>query len=105
MTPAAATLYAARLRLANSNDHVILPEIISKEPLGPAVRHGDDQWFDVVKWTLFAMINAEELAIDSKTLDEALKSTNPEIKRFVGTEGNFGEQLGLTKDWAVRIVK
>ena len=71
----------------------------------PAVRHGDDQWFDIVKWTLFAMINAEELAISQKTLDEALKSTNPEIKRFVGTEGNFGEQLGLTKDWAVRIVK
>jgi len=104
-TTDASALYAERLRVANPEDHVILPEIISKEPLGPAVRHGDDQWFDVVKWTLFAMINAEELAIDSKTLDEALKSTNPEIKRFVGTEGNFGEQLGLTKDWAVRIVK
>jgi len=104
-TTDASALYAERLRVANPEDHVILPEIISKEPLSPAVRHGDDQWFDVVKWTLFAMINAEELAIDSKTLDEALKSTNPEIKRFVGTEGNFGEQLGLTKDWAVRIVK
>src|SRR5246500_3983259 len=104
-TTDASGLYSERLRLANPNDHVILPEIISKEPLGPAVRHGDDQWFDIVKWTLFAMINAEELAISQKTLDEALKSTNPEIKRFVGTEGNFGEQLGLTKDWAVRIVK
>jgi general L-amino acid transport system substrate-binding protein len=104
-TTDASALYAERLRVANPEDHVILPEIISKEPLGPAVRHGDDQWFDVVKWTLFAMINAEELAIDSKNLDEALKSSNPEIKRFVGTEGNFGEQLGLTKDWAVRIVK
>ena len=104
-TTDASALYAERLRVANPNDHIILPEIISKEPLGPAVRHGDDQWFDVVKWTLFAMIDAEELAISSKTLDEALKSTNPEIKRFVGTEGNFGEQLGLTKDWAVRIVK
>jgi general L-amino acid transport system substrate-binding protein len=104
-TTDASALYAERLRVANPNDHIILPEIISKEPLGPAVRHGDDQWFDVVKWTLFAMLNAEELAISSKTLDEALKSTNPEIKRFVGTEGNFGEQLGLTKDWAVRIVK
>ena len=83
----------------------ILPEIISKEPLGPAVRHGDDQWFDIVKWTLFAMIDAEELGITPKNVDEAMKSTNPEIKRFVGTEGNFGEQLGLTKDWAVRIVK
>ena len=104
-TTDASALYAERLRVANSNDHLILPEIISKEPLGPAVRHGDDQWFDIVKWTLFAMLNAEELNISSKTLDEALKSANPEIKRFVGTEGNFGEQLGLTKDWAVRIVK
>jgi general L-amino acid transport system substrate-binding protein len=104
-TTDASALYAERLRVADPNDHIILPEIISKEPLGPAVRHGDDQWFDVVKWTLFAMIDAEELNISSKTLDEAMKSSNPEIKRFVGTEGNFGEQLGLTKDWAARIVK
>jgi len=104
-TTDASALYAERLRVANPGDHIILPEIISKEPLGPAVRHGDDQWFDVVKWTLFAMIDAEELNISSKTLDEAMKSTNPEIKRFVGTEGNFGEQLGLTKDWAARIIK
>jgi general L-amino acid transport system substrate-binding protein len=104
-TTDASALYAERLRVANPGDHIILPEIISKEPLGPAVRHGDDQWFDVVKWTLFAMIDAEELNISSKTLDEAMKSTNPEIKRFVGTEGNYGEQLGLTKDWAVRIIK
>jgi len=104
-TTDASALYAERLRVANPGDHIILPEIISKEPLGPAVRHGDDQWFDVVKWTLFAMIDAEELNISSKTLDEAMKSANPEIKRFVGTEGNYGEQLGLTKDWAVRIIK
>ena len=104
-TTDASALYAERLRVSDPNDHIILPEIISKEPLGPAVRHGDDQWFDIVKWTLFAMMNAEELNISSKNLDEALKSTNPEIKRFVGTEGNFGEQLGLSKDWAVRIVK
>jgi general L-amino acid transport system substrate-binding protein len=104
-TTDASGLYAERLRLANPNDHIILPEIISKEPLGPAVRHGDDQWFDIVKWVLFAMINAEELGINSKNVDEMVKSTNPAIKRFVGTEGNYGEQLGLTKDWAVRIVK
>jgi len=104
-TTDASGLYAERLRLTNPDDHIILPEIISKEPLGPAVRHGDDQWFDIVKWVLFAMLNAEELNITSKNVDEMLKSTNPEIKRFVGTEGNFGEQLGLTKDWAVRIVK
>ncbi len=104
-TTDASALYAERLRLANANDHIILPEIISKEPLGPVVRHGDDQWFDVVKWTLFGMLDAEELNVSSKNIDEMLKSNNPEIKRLVGTEGNFGEQLGLTKDWAVRIVK
>jgi general L-amino acid transport system substrate-binding protein len=98
-------LYAEKLKLANANDHVILPEIISKEPLGPLVRHGDDQWFNVVKWTLFAMINAEELGVSSKNVDDALKSNQPEIRRLLGVEGNFGEQLGLTKDWAVRIVK
>ncbi len=98
-------LYAEKLKLANANDHVILPEIISKEPLGPLVRHGDDQWFDVVKWTLYVMLNAEELGISSKNVDEALKSNQPEIRRLLGVEGNFGEQLGLSKDWVVRIVK
>ena len=104
-TTDASGLYAERLRLANPDDHIILPEIISKEPLGPAVRHGDDQWFDIVKWTLFAMLDAEELGITQANVDDMTKSANPEIKRFVGTEGNYGEQLGLTKDWAVRIVK
>jgi general L-amino acid transport system substrate-binding protein len=104
-TTDASGLYAERLRLTNANDHIILPEIISKEPLGPAVRHGDDQWFDVVKWTLFAMINAEELGVTAKNVDEMTKSTNPDVKRLLGTEGNYGEQLGLSKDWAVHIVK
>jgi general L-amino acid transport system substrate-binding protein len=104
-TTDASGLYAERLRLANPNDHIVLPEIISKEPLGPAVRHGDDQWFDVVKWVLFAMINAEELGLTQKNIEQQASSTNPEIKRFVGTEGNYGEQLGLAKDWAVQIVK
>ena len=99
------SLYSERLRLANANDHILLSGIISKEPLGPAVRQGDDQWFDIVKWTLFAMINAEELDITSKNIDEMKASTNPDIKRFVGTEGNYGEQLGLPKEWAVSIVK
>jgi general L-amino acid transport system substrate-binding protein len=98
-------LYAEKLKFSNANDHVILPEIISKEPLAPAVRRGDDQWLALVKWVQFAMLNAEELGITSKTVDEALKSTQPEIKRLVGTEGAYGEQLGLTKDWVVRIVK
>src|SRR5215203_1798633 len=98
-------LYAEKLKLTNANDHIILSEVISKEPLGPVVRHGDDQWFDIVKWVHFAMVNAEELGVSAKTLDEALKSDKPDVKRLVGTEGNYGEQLGLTKDWAVRIVK
>jgi general L-amino acid transport system substrate-binding protein len=98
-------LYSEKLKLATPADHIILPEIISKEPLGPVVRHGDDQWFDIVKWTLFAMINAEELGISKSTLDEAMKSEKPDVRRFVGTEGNYGEQLGLTKDWAARIVR
>jgi general L-amino acid transport system substrate-binding protein len=98
-------LYGERVRMANPNDHVVLPEIISKEPLGPAVRHGDDQWFDIVKWVHYAMINAEELGVSSKTIDEALKSDAPDVKKLVGTEGNYGEQLGLTKDWAVRIIR
>ncbi len=103
-TTDASGLYSERLRLASAGDHIILPEIISKEPLGPAVRHGDDQWFDVVKWVHFAMINAEELGINQKNVGEMVKSDNPEIKRLLGTEGAFGEQLGLTKDWVVRIV-
>jgi general L-amino acid transport system substrate-binding protein len=104
-TTDASGLYSERLRLANPNDHVVLPEIISKEPLGPAVRHGDDQWFDIVKWVFFAMIIAEEQGLTQKNISEALGSDNPDIKKFAGTEGNYGEQLGLTKDWAVRIVK
>jgi general L-amino acid transport system substrate-binding protein len=98
-------LFAEKLKLATPNEHVILPEIISKEPLAPAVRRGDDQWFDIVKWTLFAMLNAEELGVSSKTVDDALRSDKPDIKRLVGTEGNYGEQLGLSRDWAAHIIK
>ena len=98
-------LYAERLSLSKPDDHLILPEIISKEPLGPAVRQGDEQWANIVKWTVFAMINAEELGVSSQTIDRATQSAKPEIQRLVGTEGNLGEQMGLTKDWAVRIFK
>jgi general L-amino acid transport system substrate-binding protein len=98
-------LYAERLKLANPADHAVLPEVISKEPLGPMVRHGDDQWFDLVKWTLFAMVDAEELGITQKNVDEMAKSDKPELKRVFGTDGNLGEQLGVTKDWVARIVK
>jgi len=98
-------LYAERLKLAKPADHVVLPEVISKEPLGPMVRHGDDQWFDIVKWTLFAMVDAEEMGVTQKNFEEMAKSDKPELKRAFGTDGNFGEQLGLTKDWFSRIIK
>jgi len=98
-------LYAERLKLQVPADHIVLPEIISKEPLGPAVRHGDDNWFDVVKWTHNAMLNAEELGVTKANVESMLKSENPEIKRLVGTEGKFGEAIGLTNDWVYRIVK
>jgi general L-amino acid transport system substrate-binding protein len=99
-------LYSERLRLAKADEHLVLPEVISKEPLGPAVRHGDDQWFDVVKWTHFIMVNAEELGLTKANVDEQLKSaTNPDIRRLLGAEGNYGEQLGLRKDWAYQVIK
>jgi general L-amino acid transport system substrate-binding protein len=104
-TTDASALAGERLRLAQPDDHAILPEIISKEPLAPAVRHGDDQWFDIVKWTHFAMVNAEELGITKANVDDQMKSDSPDIKRLLGTEGKFGEAFGLTNDWAYRIVK
>jgi general L-amino acid transport system substrate-binding protein len=104
-TTDASGLYSTRLKLARADDHVVLPEIISKEPLGPFVRQGDDQWFDIVKWVHFAMLSAEELNVTRANVDDALKSENPEIRRLLGAENNFGEQLGLTKDWVYRIVK
>jgi len=104
-TADASQLYALRLNLSKPNDNIILPDIISKEPLAPVVRQRDDDWMMIVKWTLYAMINAEELGISSKNIDEALKSKKPEVMRLVGTEGSYGEDLGLTKDWAARIIR
>jgi general L-amino acid transport system substrate-binding protein len=104
-TTDASGLYAERLKLTNPDDHMVLPDIISKEPLGPAVRHADDQWFDIVKWSFYAMVTAEELGVTKANVDEMLKSENPEIKRLVGTEGKYGEAMGLTNDWAYRIIK
>ncbi len=98
-------LYALRLNMAKPGDHVILPDVISKEPLAPVVRQRDDDWMMIVKWTLYAMINAEELGITSQNIDEALKSKKPDVMRLVGTEGAYGEDLGLTKDWAARIIR
>jgi len=98
-------LYAVRLALAAPEDHGILPDVISKEPLGPVVRQGDEQWFNIVKWTVFALVNGEELGVTSGSIDEALRSERPDVRRFVGTDGNFGEQTGLTRDWAARIIR
>ncbi len=98
-------LAAQRLKLGSPNDHTVLPEVISKEPLGPVVRHGDDQWFDIVKWTLFAMQESEEMGINSGNADAMKSSDNPGIKRMMGTEGDVGKNLGLSSDWAYNIVK
>ncbi len=92
-------------RATNSADHVILPEIISKEPFGPVVRHGDHHWFDLVRWTLFATIEAEELGITSKNIDQQAKSANPVVQRFVGATGDFGKMLYVDNRWAYNIVK
>jgi len=98
-------LYGERLKLKNKDEHMVLPEIISKEPLGPMVRQGDDQWFNIVRWTLYAMINAEELSVTSATAEEQKKSTNPEIQRLLGVEGKIGGQLGLSDAWSYEIVR
>ena len=105
LTSDVSQLYAERLRLSTPDGHIILPEVISKEPLGPAVRQGDDRWFNLIKWILYSLINAEELGVKSTTIEDAMKSSNPNIRRLVGIEGEFGEQLGLTNDWAVRAVR
>jgi general L-amino acid transport system substrate-binding protein len=105
LTSDVSQLYALRLKLAKPSEQVILPDVISKEPLAPVVRQKDDDWLLLVKWTLFAMIDAEELGINSKNIAEALKSAKPAVRRFVGTEGDYGRELGLTNDWAVRIIR
>jgi general L-amino acid transport system substrate-binding protein len=92
-------------RAPKPDDHLILPEIISKEPLGPAVRHGDDRWFDVVKWSMFAMLEAEELGLSTKTIDKEAASVNPSIQRFVGATGDIGKMLSIDNKWALNIVK
>ena len=104
-TTDSSALYAERLRLANPDEHLVLPEIISKEPLGPSVRKGDEQWADVVRWVGYALLNAEELGVTKDNVDQMLKSENPEVKRLLGVEGKFGEGIGLSTDWVARIVK
>ncbi len=104
-TTDASGLYAQRIKLDNPDEHMVLPEIISKEPLGPVVRQGDDRWFNLAKWSLFAMVNAEELGVTSKNVDKMKGSKNPAVKRLLGVEGKFGEHLGVGNDWVYNIVK
>ena len=104
-TTDASGLYAERLKMSNPDDNVVLPEIISKEPLGPSVRKDDIGWFEIVQWMHFALLTAEELGVTQKNVDDQLKSENPEIRRLLGVEGDFGKNLGLTNDWAYRMIK
>jgi general L-amino acid transport system substrate-binding protein len=98
-------LFALRSRFPKPGEHVILPDVISKEPLGPVVRQDDMQWLNIVKWVNYALLNAEELGVSSKTIDDALKSEKPAVKRLIGTEGDFGKPLGLTNAWAANAIR
>ncbi|MCH7882333.1 MAG: amino acid ABC transporter substrate-binding protein [Proteobacteria bacterium] len=98
-------LYAQRIKLKDPSAHKVLPDVISKEPLGPVVRHGDDQWFDIVKWSLYCMINAEEMGITSANVaSKAASGGDPAVNRLLGTEGKFGENLGVSPTWCRNIV-
>ena len=98
-------LYAIRIGLKNPADALVLPEVISKEPLGPVVRQGDDEWFNITRWSLMAMVEAEFLAVDSSNVDNAMKNGSPSQKRLLGSEGDAGDKLGLDANWAYNIVK
>jgi general L-amino acid transport system substrate-binding protein len=104
-TTDASGLYSIRLKMSKPDDNVVLPDIISKEPLGPSVRQGDDQWFNIVKWTHFALLNAEELGVTQANVDEMKNSANQDVRRLLGVDGAFGEGIGLSNDWAVNIIK
>jgi general L-amino acid transport system substrate-binding protein len=105
LTSDASQLAAIRSVAPNPDDYIILPEIISKEPLAPVVRHGDDQWYDIVNWTVNALLEAEELGITSKNVDEMLKSADPQIQRFLGVSPGYGKALGVDEKWAYNIIK
>jgi general L-amino acid transport system substrate-binding protein len=98
-------LYADRTRLKKPEDHVVLPELISKEPLSPAVRHGDNRWADIVRWTLFAMIEAEELKVTAANAAQQKTNNNPAVRRLLGFEGDIGKNLGLRPDWALQVIQ
>jgi general L-amino acid transport system substrate-binding protein len=104
-TSDASALAAARLKLADPDDYMIFTDVISKEPLGLVVRDGDDRWFDIVRWTLNALIDAEELEVTQANAEEQMKSPNPEIRRLLGVEGRFGAAIGLSTDWALRAIQ
>ena len=105
LTSDGSQLASDRTKFANPSDHVLLPEIISKEPLGPSVRQGDPQWFNIGRWVYYALLNAEELGVTQANVDEMLGSDNPSIRRLLGVEGDFGTPIGLPVDWAYRVVK
>ena len=106
LTTDASGLYAERLKLTKPDEHIVLPEIISKEPLGPMVRQGDDAWFAVVKWTYYALLTAEEVGVTQANVDEMkAKSDNADVKRLLGKDGSFGTDIGLTNDWGYQIIK
>ena len=105
LTSDASQLAAHRSVAPNPDDYVLLPEIISKEPLAPVVRHGDDQWYDIVNWTVMALIQAEEFGITSKNVDDMLESKDPQIQRFLGVTPGSGKALGLDEKWAYNIIK
>jgi general L-amino acid transport system substrate-binding protein len=98
-------LFALRSEFPKPGEHMILPDVISKEPLGPVVRQDDMQWFNIVKWVNYALLDAEEMGVSSKTIDEALKSQKPEVRRLVGTDGDFGKPLGLSSAWAANAIR
>ena len=104
-TTDASGLASTRSALPNPDAHMVLPEIISKEPLGPATRHGDDQWSDIITWVLNATITAEELGVTSANVDQQKSSNNPEVRRLLGVDGSQGSELGLSNDWAYQIIK
>jgi len=97
-------LYAQRIKLEDPSAHKVLPEVISKEPLGPVVRQGDDQWFNLVKWSLFCMVDAEEMGVSSENIKAKMGEDNPALKRLLGSEGAFGENMGVSNSWCADIV-
>jgi general L-amino acid transport system substrate-binding protein len=105
LTSDSSQLYGLRTKLKDGANHIVLPEIISKEPLGPVVRQGDDVWFNITRWTFNAMVAAEEHGITSKNIDSLKSSKNPTIRRILGLEGKIGENLHLNKDWAYQVIK